>query len=53
MLLVTDFINLNIKPVQSFKDDYKDMMCVYIYRINTLMYIRIYVYTMFLQTKIV
>jgi hypothetical protein len=50
---VTDFINLKIKLVESFKGDYKDMMCVYIYKINTLMYIHIYVYTVFLRRKIV
>jgi hypothetical protein len=30
--LVTDFINLKIKPVQSFKDAYKGRMCVCVHR---------------------
>jgi hypothetical protein len=31
-LLVTDFVNLKIKSVQSFKDAHKNMMCVRVYR---------------------
>jgi hypothetical protein len=30
-LLVTGFINLKIKPAQSFKDDYKDRIYVHIF----------------------
>jgi hypothetical protein len=29
-LLVIDFVNLKIKPVQSFRDVYRDRMCVFI-----------------------
>jgi hypothetical protein len=31
MLLVTDFVNLKIKSVQSFRDDYRDRMCVHVF----------------------
>jgi hypothetical protein len=31
-LLVTDFVNLKIKPTQSFKDAHRDGVCVYIHR---------------------
>jgi hypothetical protein len=30
--LLTDFIDLKIKPTQSFKCTYRGMMCVYSYR---------------------
>jgi hypothetical protein len=31
-LFMTDFVNLNIKPTQSFRDAHRDMMCVCVYR---------------------
>jgi hypothetical protein len=31
-LLVTEFVNLKIKSIQSFKDTHKNMMCVCVYR---------------------
>jgi hypothetical protein len=31
-LLVTDFVNLKIKPTQSFKGAHSDRVCVYIHR---------------------
>jgi hypothetical protein len=50
MLLVTDFVNLKIKPTQSFRNTYKNMMCVYVLiKMNTHTYINIYVYTIFLK----
>jgi hypothetical protein len=30
-LLVTDFMNLKIKPAQSFKDAYRGRVCVYVF----------------------
>jgi hypothetical protein len=29
--LVTDFVNLKIKPAQSFKSDHKGKVCVYMF----------------------
>jgi hypothetical protein len=31
-LFMTDFVNLKIKPTQSFKDAHRDIMCVCVYR---------------------
>jgi hypothetical protein len=31
VILVTDFINLNIKPDQSFKDVHRDIVCVHLF----------------------
>jgi hypothetical protein len=50
ILLVTDFMNLKIKPTQSFRYAYKDRMRVHIFiRIHT--YINICVYPMFLKNS--
>jgi hypothetical protein len=49
-LLVTDFVNLKIKPTQSFKNARKSMMCVCVFiKMSDYMCINIYVYTMFLK----
>jgi hypothetical protein len=32
VILVTDFINLNIKPDQSFRDVHRDIVCVFIHK---------------------
>jgi hypothetical protein len=32
MLLVTDFVNLKIKPAQSFKCAHRDSVCTRVYR---------------------
>jgi hypothetical protein len=51
-LLVTDFVNLKIKPVQSFRYAYKDMMCVYIFiEISEHTCINIYACPMFLKNS--
>jgi hypothetical protein len=44
MLLVTDFVNLKIKPAPSFRCAHRGRVCVFI---NTCM--SIYVYTVFLK----
>jgi hypothetical protein len=48
--LVTDFMNLKIKSAQSFKVDYRDMMCVRVLiEVSTHTCMNIYVYTVFLK----
>jgi hypothetical protein len=51
-LLLTDFINFKIKPVQFFEDVHKGSMCVYVHRVSDYMCINIYVYTMFLKKEL-
>jgi hypothetical protein len=48
-LLVTDFMNLKIKPTQSFKGTHRDRTCVRVF-ITMSAHIRmnIYIYTIFL-----
>jgi hypothetical protein len=49
-LFVTDFVNLKIKPTQSFRDVYSDKVCVHVFigvSANTSMCICIY--TIFLK----
>jgi hypothetical protein len=47
---MTDFVNLKIKPTQSFRCVYRDRVCVHIFiRIITHTCIRIYVCTVFLK----
>jgi hypothetical protein len=49
-LLMTDFMNLKIKSVQSFRDAHRDMMYVYIFiEVSTHMCMNTYIYTMFLK----
>jgi hypothetical protein len=48
--LVTDFMNLKIKPAQSFEDAHKDMVCMHVFiGMNTHACMRIYIYTVFLK----
>jgi hypothetical protein len=52
-LLMTDFINLKIKLVQSFRDNHKDVMRVYIFiGVSAHIYINIYICTVFLKKRI-
>jgi hypothetical protein len=45
-----DFINLKINPIQFFKNDYKDKMCVRIFiEMNDHTYINIIAFTVFLK----
>jgi hypothetical protein len=49
---VTEFVNLKIKSVQSFRYAHKDMICVHVFiRVSNhiYIYINIYVCTMFLK----
>jgi cytochrome bd-type quinol oxidase subunit 2 len=51
-LLVADFVNLKIKPAQSFEYTHRDRMYVYVFiGVSVHMYINIYVYTVFLKKK--
>jgi hypothetical protein len=51
-LLVTDFVNLNIKSAQSFKDVHRAKMCIHVFiGVSNHMYISIYVCIMFLEKK--
>jgi hypothetical protein len=48
MLLVTDFVNLKIKPAQSFRDGHTGKMYVRVFiEVSAHTYINIYVYTVF------
>jgi hypothetical protein len=48
--LMTDFMNLNIKSTQSFKNVHKNRVYIYIFiRISDHTYINIYIYTIFLK----
>jgi hypothetical protein len=48
MLLVIDFVNLKIKPAQSFRGDHTDRMYVRVFiEVSAHTYINIYVYTVF------
>jgi hypothetical protein len=48
-LLVIDFVNLKIKPTQSFGGAHKGSACVHVFiRVRLIhIYISIYIYTMF------
>jgi hypothetical protein len=49
-LLVTDFVNLKIKPAQSFICAHRDRMYVHVFiRMSAHMYMSIYIYTVFLK----
>jgi hypothetical protein len=49
---VIEFVNLEIKLTQSFRDVHKSRMCVYVFiGVSTHMYIRIYIYIIFLTKK--
>jgi hypothetical protein len=48
--LVTDFINLKIKPAQSFKNAHKGRMCARVFiGVSARTYINIYICTVFLK----
>jgi hypothetical protein len=48
--LMTDFVNLKIKTVQSFRGAHRDKVCVRIFiEISTHTYINIYIYIVFLK----
>jgi hypothetical protein len=48
--LVTDFVNLKIKPHQSFRGAHKDRVCVYVFiGMSAHMCMNICVYTVFLK----
>jgi hypothetical protein len=52
-LLVTDFVNLKIKPAQSFRCTHKDRVCVRVcIGVSTHTCMSIYVYTVFLKKAI-
>jgi hypothetical protein len=45
-LLVTDFINLKIKPTQSFENAHRDRVCAHVFiKMSIHMCMSIYVYT--------
>jgi hypothetical protein len=47
---MTDFVNLNIKPAQSFRSVHRDKMYIYVFiEMNIHTYISICVYTVFLK----
>jgi hypothetical protein len=49
-LLMTDFVNLKIKPTQSFEGAHTDKICVHVFiGVSAHMCMSIYVYTMFLK----
>jgi hypothetical protein len=51
-LLMTDFMNLRIKSVQSFECAHKDRVCVHVF-IGVSAHMSIYIYTMFLKNSFV
>jgi hypothetical protein len=51
--LMIDFVNLKIKPTQSFECAYRGKVCVHVFiGVSARTYMNIYVYTMFLKKKI-
>jgi hypothetical protein len=48
MFLMTDFVNLKIKPAQYFECAHRVMMCMFIW-VNAHTYINIYIYTVFIN----
>jgi hypothetical protein len=50
VLLMTDFVNLKIKPAQSFRDVRRSRMCICVFiGVNTHTCINICIYTIFLK----
>jgi hypothetical protein len=49
--LMTDFVNLKIKPTQSFRDAHRDMMYICVF-IRLSKHIYIYLYLCFLKKKV-
>jgi hypothetical protein len=53
ILLVTDFMNIKIKSIQSFRGAHRDRVYVHVFiGVNAHTYISIYVYTVFLKINI-
>jgi hypothetical protein len=53
MLLMTDFVNLKIKPTQSFRGAHRGRVCVRVFiGMSTHTYMSIYVCTVFLKKNI-
>jgi hypothetical protein len=49
-LLMTDFMNLNIKPTQSFRSAHRGMMCIRVFKeMSDHMCMIMYICTMFLK----
>jgi hypothetical protein len=49
-LLVTDFVNLKIKPAQSFRGAHKDRVCVHVFiEVSTRTCMSIYICNVFLK----
>jgi hypothetical protein len=51
-LLVTDFVNLKIKPTQSFGGTHKYKMCVCVYMMSARTCMQIYVCTVFFKNNL-
>jgi hypothetical protein len=50
VLLVTDFMNLKIKPTQYFRSAHRDRLCVRVFiEVSDRTYISICIYTVFLK----
>jgi hypothetical protein len=50
---MTDFVNLKIKPIQSFRGAYRSRMCVHVFiGVSARTCISIYVYIMFLKKDV-
>jgi hypothetical protein len=52
-LLVTDFMNLKIKLIQSFICAHKDKVCVCVHRVSAHTRINIYICAVFLERKVI
>jgi hypothetical protein len=53
-LLMTNFINLKIKPAQSFKYAYRDKMCVYVFiEMSVHIFMSIYIYNIFQRKRVI
>jgi hypothetical protein len=51
-LLMTDFVNLKIKPAQSFGGAHKSKVCVHVFiGVNAHTYMSIYIYIVFLKKR--
>jgi hypothetical protein len=53
VLLMTDFVNLKIKPTQSFECSHRGRVCVPVFiELSARTCISIYIYTMFLKNSV-
>jgi hypothetical protein len=51
-LLMTDFVNLKIKPTQSFRSAHRDRVCMHVFiEVGGHTCINIYVYTVFFKNQ--